>query len=64
MGRRLWTPSPERVEGSEMTRYTRFAEEKTGRRFGSYDELWRWSVEERPAFWETIWQFGEIVTAS
>ena len=36
----LWTPAPERVEQARLTAFTRFAQERTGRRFAGYAELW------------------------
>jgi acetoacetyl-CoA synthetase len=49
----IWKPSAERIERATLTGYQR----SLG--FGSYDELWRWSVEELEAFWRSIVdQFG------
>ena len=56
----MWTPSPERVERSNMTRYLRWLREQRGLRFGSYDDLWRWSVDDLDAFWASIWDFFEV----
>lgn len=51
----LWTPSPERVE---RARITRFAAD-VGMPGASYDELWRWSVDDLDGFWGAIWrEFG------
>ncbi|MFH2009633.1 MAG: acetoacetate--CoA ligase [bacterium] len=59
----LWSPSEERIAESNMTRYQTFLSETRGKAFGSYSELWQWSVDDRAAFWESIWDFGEV-TAS
>jgi acetoacetyl-CoA synthetase len=56
----MWTPSPERIEHSNMTRYLRWLRERRGLRFESYDELWRWSVTDLDAFWASIWEFFEV----
>jgi acetoacetyl-CoA synthetase len=56
----LWAPSPERVEQATLTRYTRWLEERLGRRFGSYAELWAWSVDDLEAFWGSIWEFFDV----
>jgi acetoacetyl-CoA synthetase len=51
----LWTPSAERVA---RARITQFAAD-VGMPGVSYDELWRWSVDDLDAFWGAIWhQFG------
>jgi acetoacetyl-CoA synthetase len=54
---KLWEPSAELVERSRLREYMRWLESERGLRFATYDELWRWSVEELEAFWESIWDF-------
>jgi acetoacetyl-CoA synthetase len=51
----LWKPSPEQIERATLTRYAR----SVGRE-GSYDELWRWSVEDLEGFWSSIWEFFDV----
>ncbi len=59
-GETLWTPSKERAEGANITRYTRWLEKRTGRAFPSYDSLWRWSIEDLEGFWESVWEYFEV----
>jgi acetoacetyl-CoA synthetase len=56
----LWTPSPERIERATLTRYQRWLEGRLGREFATYDELWRWSVDELEAFWASIWDYFDV----
>jgi acetoacetyl-CoA synthetase len=56
----LWTPSPERVERATITRYARWLAAERGVTTRSYDELWRWSVTELEAFWQSIVDYFEI----
>jgi acetoacetyl-CoA synthetase len=56
-GELLWTPSPEAVERSKLTRYMRWLQERRGLSFEDYDQLWSWSVAEIEDFWATIWEF-------
>ena len=58
--RPLWEPDEATRESSNVAAYTRFVEGRTGLRFPSYDDLWRWSVEEPDAFWASLWDFYEI----
>ncbi len=53
----LWQPSAERVERAWLTRYRRWLEPRIARTFGSYHELWQWSVDDVDAFWRSIWDF-------
>jgi acetoacetyl-CoA synthetase len=50
----LWTPSAERVERANVTRFARERGLPT-----DYAELWRWSVENIDEFWAAVWEhFG------
>ncbi|MDX1593675.1 MAG: acetoacetate--CoA ligase [Gammaproteobacteria bacterium] len=57
----LWTPSPERIARAELTRFMTVAGERAGRPFENYGTLWQWSVDERAAFWDTLWDFCDVV---
>jgi acetoacetyl-CoA synthetase len=49
----LWTPSAERVERSNMTKFAR------AQGHADYEALWRWSVDDLEGFWAAIWEdFG------
>ena len=56
----MWAPSPERVERANLTRYLGWLRDRRGLRFASYDELWRWSVEDLDGFWTSLWEFFEV----
>jgi acetoacetyl-CoA synthetase len=49
----LWTPSADMVERAAMTRFMRWLD----RGLETYDDLWRWSVEDIEGFWAAIWEF-------
>jgi acetoacetyl-CoA synthetase len=51
-GQLLWTPSD--PDASEMARFMRAQGHST------YDELWRWSVEDLEGFWGSLWDWFEI----
>ena len=40
--------------------YQDWLREKRGISFDSYDALWRWSVTDLPAFWQSIWDFFDM----
>ncbi len=52
----LWAPAPERAARAHLARFT--ARYRPG---ASYDELWRWSVEHREAFWPAVWEWCGVV---
>jgi len=59
-GKLLWTPSPEAVEHTTLTRYRRWLEREHGLAFDDYHALWRWSVGDIEAFWASIWTFFDV----
>ncbi len=61
MSRPLWSPSPERADGSRLREFWRRAETETGRHFADSRELQRWSVESPEAFWRLAWEFCEMI---
>jgi len=54
--RPMWTPPPARARGSRMHAFMQRAAERSGRTFDGYEDLWRWSVEDLPGFWEMVWE--------
>jgi acetoacetyl-CoA synthetase len=50
----LWEPGSELLTDSKMARYM------AARGFSSYDELWRWSVEDLDGFWRSLWELYEV----
>ena len=56
----LWIPSDERKQDANLTRFIQ--EVKTRHQLGlkSYAELYQWSVDHIPDFWEAVWDFAEI----
>jgi acetoacetyl-CoA synthetase len=56
----LWTPSPDRVNGANVTAFTSWLGRDRGRRLGSYQELWDWSVTDLDGFWQAVWDYCGI----
>jgi acetoacetyl-CoA synthetase len=52
----IWTPSLFRIADANLTRFMAFVEDR-GTRVSDYDALYRWSVEDAPAFWQAVWDF-------
>jgi acetoacetyl-CoA synthetase len=53
----LWTPRPDARESTNVGRYLTWLEREHGLRLDSYDEAWRWSVDQLEAFWSSVWQY-------
>ncbi len=61
MSQPIWTPSPDRIEGSEIIRFCRWLEDRLGVTLTSGAELRDWSIAEREAFWSAIWDFYGVI---
>lgn len=60
MRKPLWIPSEERRKQANVTRFISFVNKKHGLGIDSYDQLYEWSIEDIPEFWEAMWNFAEI----
>jgi acetoacetyl-CoA synthetase len=58
-GSLIWTPSPEAIEQANLTHYMRWLAQR-GIQANSYQELWRWSVENTAVFWESLWDYFDL----
>ncbi len=56
----LWAPKPQAVDAAPITRFAREASARAGRGLDDFDALHAWSVEDREAFWDLIWDYGGI----
>ncbi len=59
----LWEPSEERKQRANITAFIRFVNQKCGKTLQSYDDLYRWSVDQIPDFWAALWDFVGIQTS-
>jgi acetoacetyl-CoA synthetase len=62
LGDLLWTPSPARIADSNVTKYLGWLKDTRGLDFPGYRELWQWSITETEAFWQSIWDYNDIVS--
>jgi len=59
--KKLWEPSEEWIKNAEVTRFIEFVNKKYGQSLKGGKDLYKWSVESIPEFWEAMWDFGGIV---
>ncbi|BDG35484.1 acetoacetate--CoA ligase [Saccharococcus caldoxylosilyticus] len=60
----LWKPTKEQIEKSNIQRYMDWLKEKKGLSFETYRQLWTWSVEQLEDFWETVWEYCGVKSAT
>jgi acetoacetyl-CoA synthetase len=57
----LWRPSAEEIADAAITAFTAEAGRRSGHTFGDYAALHAWSIEDRPAFWDLVWDFCGVI---
>jgi acetoacetyl-CoA synthetase len=56
----LWTPPADIRERSRVGQYLSWLEDQRRLTFDTYDDLWRWSVDDLDGFWSSIWQYFNV----
>jgi acetoacetyl-CoA synthetase len=56
----LWEPSAAAVEASNLTAYTDWLRAERGVDVTTYPDLWRWSVSDLEAFWNSIFDYFRV----
>jgi acetoacetyl-CoA synthetase len=56
-GEVLWKPPADVLDTSRIGHYLRWL----GRDTMTYHELWRWSVQDLPGFWRSIWEYFDVI---
>jgi acetoacetyl-CoA synthetase len=64
MSQMLWQPSEERITNTNLARFIQFVNRRSDKQIREYPELYSWSVEAIPDFWETFWEFSQIRTST
>ncbi|MCY1142921.1 acetoacetate--CoA ligase [Actinoplanes sp. Pm04-4] len=57
----LWEPPADVRETSRIGHYLSWLQRERGLAFADYAALWQWSVDDLPAFWQSIWDYFEVV---
>jgi len=57
----LWQPSKSAIEQSQMAQFAERAGVVAAAADVEYQQLWRWSVDNRQQFWKEIWQQFDII---
>jgi acetoacetyl-CoA synthetase len=56
----LWEPTPETIARTQVGRYLDFLRTTRGVEFADYDALWKWSVEDLPGFWRSVYDYFDV----
>ncbi|MFC9832389.1 acetoacetate--CoA ligase [Rhodococcus sp. NPDC127530] len=59
-----WVPTESDVRDAVVTDFARFVARRHSVRVDDYRSLWRWSVADPSAFWQDVWDYFEIRSAT
>jgi acetoacetyl-CoA synthetase len=57
----LWQPSAERIRNTNIYHFMNYVNSRHGKSFANYEDLYKWSIEESPVFWATLWDYAEVI---
>jgi acetoacetyl-CoA synthetase len=57
----LWTPSQASIDAANLTHFIARVNRNHGLSISDYDSLYRWSLDEKEAFWSELWDYCGIV---
>lgn len=57
----LWEPTEDFRQNSNLSRYLSWLSREKQLHFNQYEEAWQWSAEQPADFWESIWQYFEVI---
>ena len=60
MNNPVWTPSQKQIDRSQMTKFIKYVNLSHHLSLKNYDDLYSWSIQDIPSFWETVWKFCEV----
>jgi len=63
MSKLLWEPTEEQIKQSNMYRFMNTVNKKYHQNFQAYAPLYEWSIENIADFWETLWDFADIIAS-
>ncbi|MEQ8584263.1 MAG: acetoacetate--CoA ligase [Marinoscillum sp.] len=58
----LWNPSESIKTNSNLATYMSWLRDHRGLTFSNYDALWEWSVSDTRAFWQSIYEYFEVIS--
>ena len=61
--KKLWEPSKKWIKNAEATRFIEIVNKEYGQNLKGGKDLYKWSVEKIPDFWEAMWKFSGIIAS-
>ena len=61
--KKLWEPSEEWIKNAEATRFIEYVNKNYEQDLKGGKDLYKWSVEQIPDFWDAMWKFSGIIAS-
>lgn len=61
--KKLWKPSEDWIKNAEVTKFIDFVNKNYKQDLKGGKDLYKWSVEKIPNFWEAMWKFSGIIAS-
>jgi acetoacetyl-CoA synthetase len=58
---KLWQPKLKRQKNAHITRFMTLCSKQRNIEIINYPELYQWSINDSPAFWDMLWDYAEVV---
>ena len=58
----LWQPTAQMQKNSHLQQYIDWLSQEKGLVFDHYDALWQWSCRDLPAFWQSQWEYFQVIS--
>ena len=59
----LWQPSQLQIDNSQISKFREVVNEKYNLNLADYNNLYDWSISNPEDFWESMWNFGHIISS-
>ncbi|MFV0541969.1 MAG: acetoacetate--CoA ligase [Aestuariibaculum sp.] len=60
--KKLWEAPNTFKKNSHLYQYKMWLAQTHNLHFGTYDDIWQWSVDNIEAFWESIWHYFKVIS--
>lgn len=57
----MWDPSPEFMKSTRLWDFRNWLKDDGGYELDSYRELWKWSIDELPDFWDAVRKYFDVI---
>ncbi len=61
--KKLWEPSKNWIKNAEVTHFIEFVNKNYGKKIKDGKDLYKWTVDDIPNFWDAMWKFSGIISS-